>query len=404
MKPEIEDLIDIYKNIEKYKKRIVDVVKLGPISAIAEALNVHQKISFKKERQRAEILKQNKYFLKELSGIKNRLGEKFFILRDEISEPELWHTSHFFSPGNIILLNSDFAEPKIVIEAAFPRTYDEFYDFVYYLPSTTILGNGYPESEIDERDTFFEGRPLEWVIVPNSDLLIALDNRDPRFKLQCKREVFKRYEDKWKEFLGKWHISTDWSGDLKYLHVHSLPSLIVERDDYNHNLPVVIRLGPWATTDDIKRAWPRVEEIMKGSRLFRERESEDKIFIRDMAWFRMNKEESISPSKIARYWAKEFSREIDFEVIEKITRDEDSFKDVPIEDRLQEILSDDPKMDELKGRFAEARKAFIRNGLGDKVKKSIKATAKKIERQGSEEWDRSRLRSIRQASAPKTEI
>jgi hypothetical protein len=106
----------------------------------------------------------------------------------------------------------------------------------------------------------------------------------------------------------------------------------------------------------------------------------------------MNKEDATSPSKIAHFWAGKFPKEIDLEVIEKVTRHEDTFEKVPLEERLEEVLSEDPKMAELRGKFIEARKAFIRIGLKDKVKKSIKKTEKKIKRLGSENWDRNRIK------------
>ena len=409
MKQEILDLIDIYENEEKYRQRISDITHKEPIPDIAEALNLQCKISFGKDRQRAELLKLNENFLKELSGIKNRLGDKFFkLMEEEIPEASMGDPAHFFNAVNDILVKSDFAKPRVVIVNAFSRSYDEFYDYVYYLPGTPMLGDEYPESEIDEVDTFFSGRPLEWIVVVGStfpsDAVFGIrhelsfnieDMEDTKFSRKCKELVFKRYQDKWNEFLAKWHISINWNGDLKYLHLHSLPSVIVDRDNKNHNLPVIIHLGAWATSDDVKRAWPRIEAIMKEARIYRERESEDRLFIRDMIWFRMNTDEASSPSKIAQFWAKKFPEQIDLEVIERVTRDEETFGDVPLKECLEEVLSDDPKMAELRGRFIEARKAFIRIGLKDKVKKSIKKTEEKIKRLGSEDWDRNREKLLK---------
>lgn len=371
MQPETEELIEIYGNIEKHRQRIADAAKRAPIPDIPEVHNAQDKLNFGKNRQRAEILKLNDAFLKELSGIKNRLGEKFFrVMEGELIE----------AGSKAALLKSDFAEPKIAIEQAFTPDYSEYPAYLYYLPGTRISEDGFPESEIDlGRDSFFNDQPLEWVIMHEYDPDYKQIGT-PSFKLRCMEEVYNRYLDKWNEFLTKWHISIDWNGDLQYLHLHSLPSVIVERDDKNHNLPVVIRLGAWATSDDIKRAWPRVEEIMKEAQIFRERESEVIIFIRDICWFRMNKKDAILPSKIAHFWAEKFPKEINLEVIEKVTRDEDSFENVPLEERLEEVLSEDPKMAELRGRFFEARKIFIRSGLKDKVKKSIKKTEKRIKR------------------------
>lgn len=88
MKQEIEDLIEIYGNRKKYQQRITDLSRINDpsmdkLSTLLEKHKIKDKIDFGKNRQRAEMLKQNELFLKELSGIKNRLGEKFFRLMEE---------------------------------------------------------------------------------------------------------------------------------------------------------------------------------------------------------------------------------------------------------------------------------------------------------------------------------
>lgn len=397
MKPEIEDLIEIYGNKEKYRQRIIDVAKKTPIPDLAEALDVQDKINFGKNRQRAELLKQNEDFLKELSGIKNRLGEKFFkLMEDEITmEGNLIEAS-----SEAALLKSDFAEPKIIIQLMSSPEPGAELDIWYCLPGT-LPGTG---SEIDLMcDSFFDGPPLEWVILDEDNEIFNPTCKrieTPAFKLRCKKKVFNRYLDKWIEFLTKWHISREWNGDLQYLYVHSLPSVIVERDDESHNLPVVIRLGAWATLEDVKEAWTTVERTMKEAHIYRERESEN--FLRDHIWSQLNKRESMSPLNIARFWAEKFPKEIDLEVIEKLARADDTFEKEKPEGLLEEINSD-PYMGELKGRFIEARKAFIKTGLKDRVKKSIKKTEEKIRRLGSEDWDRNRAKIFRRAEpVPKT--
>jgi len=398
MKPEVEELIEIYGNKEKYQQRITDLsrntdLSKDKLSDLLEKDDIKSKIDFGKNRQRAEILKQNDDFLKELSGIKNRLGEKFFRLMEEvISEGPFKWREGFLTAGKDLLLKYDFAKPKVIISHSFLSEHENYPSEVFYLPGTPIESDDWPESTVYEKDSYFDGLPLEWVVVPEHELTFNIKIDDPKFMFRCKEKLFKNYLDKWKKFLTKWHISTNWNGELDKLHAYSLPSVIVERDDKNHNMPVIIHLGAWATREDVKEAWTTVEEIMKEARIFRERESEDKIFIRDLIWFRMNKEDATSPSKIAHFWAGKFPKEIDLEVIEKVTRHEDTFEKVPLEERLEEVLSEDPKMAELRGKFIEARKAFIRIGLKDKVKKSIKKTEKKIKRLGSENWDRNRIK------------
>jgi hypothetical protein len=386
MKQEILDLIDIYENEPKYQDRISDTGQKQPIPDMAEALNLQDKINFGKNRQRAELLKLNEVFLKELSGIKNRLGEEFLKFIEDVD-------NSFPRDYREDLLKSNFAEPKVVISHSFSDEHGNEGE-VFYLPGTRIEGDGFPESEVYEEDSYFKGQPLEWVVVPEYELFNT-NIDDPKFRFRCKEKVFIRYISKWFGFLTKWHISHLWNGDLEYLHVHSLPSISIEIDRDNQNLPIRICLGAWATLEDLKREWPNVEKLMKDERIYRERESDN--FLRDLIWYQLSKNEAMSPLKIAHFWAKKFPKEIDLEAIEKVTKDEETFEGVPIEERLEEVLSDDPKMAELRGRFIEARNDFIHTGLKDKVRKSIRKTEEKIKRLGSEEWDRNRQRLFKAA-------
>lgn len=404
MKKEIEDLIEIYENREKYQEAADNALKAEPLPRLAEGLNILNNISFGKNRQRAELLKLNENFLKELSGIKNRLGDKFFrLMEEEIPEAAIGDPALFFHAADDIMLKSDFAEPKVILSHTFVFEREDFPSSVFYLPGTLIGTNDWPESTVEEEDPYFAGDPLEWVIVPDYELTHNIKLDDPKFKFQCKKQVFTNYQNKWNEFLTKWHISGNWNGDLENLHVHSLPSVIVESDRKNHNTPVIIHVGVSATEDDLRRAWPQVEEIMKEARVFRVREPKDKPFLRDLIWYRLNKEESLSPSKIARDWAKRCRREIDLELIEKLIKHEPEFEKETPEGLLEEVNSDSSAgMAELRGRFLEARKAFVQTGLKDQVKKSIKNTEKKIMRLSSEEWDRNRARLLfERAVAPK---
>lgn len=394
MSKEIEDLIEIYEHKDEHRQRIRQATTRVPIPDIAEALTLQERIQFGKNRQRAELLKQNEMFSKELEAIKQRLGKRFFDLAETIINDD--SPSSIYASVLEAVSHSAFADPEIVF------VHTEYLDpgvveHHYYRPGTPLATDGAPIYDIEPSgDPLFDGFPLEYVIIdPVQDWDKAERIGTQAFRDECKLKVYEHYLDKWIAFLDKWHISLNWNGDLQYLHVHSLPSVIVELDQGSHNLPVVIRLGAWATYDDVKDAWPKVEQTLKEAHVYRERESEN--FLRDYIWYRQNKEDSLSPASIAREWAKMFPKEIDLEIIEKLTRDEDAFEAVPLKERLEEVLSGDPAMAELKGRFIEARKAYISSGLRDKVKKSIKKTEEKIKRFGSDEWDRNRQRLLRPA-------
>ncbi|MCG7851562.1 MAG: hypothetical protein MIO92_03480 [Methanosarcinaceae archaeon] len=396
MHKEIEDLFKLYAHKDDYQERIAAAAAEEPFPDIAEALNLRDKIDFGKDRQRAEMLKQNSIFLKELSRIKEELGEGFFrLIEQAIPEPGLGNPDKISSIGprkfnNLcrdLVLTSDFAEPVVIIEKEFIDVNGHPFP-VYYLPGTPIFGDGWPEREVGTGPDPF---PPGWVILksfdPDCDKIGT-----PEFAAKCKEELFARYIGKWGDFLENWHISLNWNGDLQYLHVHALPSVIVEIDKRSHNLPVVIRLGAWAAREDVGAAWPIVEEKMKEARVYRERENDN--FLRDQIWYKQSKDLSMPPSAIALEWAKRFPKEVDLEVIEKLTRDEQTFMDVPPQEILEEVLKDD-RLAELKGRFIEARKAYISTSLRDRVKKSIKATEKKIMRLGSDDWDRNRERLLK---------
>ena len=413
MKQEILDLIDIYEHEEIYQQQIAEAKK-ERIPNIPKILELHGKINFDKNRQRAELLKLNDIFLNELKGIKNRLGKKFFETRmEEIPEAAQESPRSFYEYGDQLISNSDFTEVRIIIselefiEGPNSEPINRYYrpDPIEMFPGGPLIGlepgAGIqdPRLEVElPKDPHFNGTLLEAVIVDIND--VNLDEiRNPKFLLDCKKTIFKRYSDKWQEFVMKWHISSDWNGELEYLSFHSLPSLMIEIDHKNQNLPIIIRLGAWATLDDIKKSWPTVERQMDEARLYRERESDN--FLRDLTWYRMNKDEEMSPAAIAQFWAARFSKEIDLETIEKITRDDPTFANVDPEERLKEALSGDTNLSELRDRFKEERALFLRYGLKDKVKKSIKNLAKKIDRIGSEYWDRNRKSPFHRAVSPK---
>ena len=404
MNKDIEDLIEVYAHKDDYQERIAAAATKMPFPDIAEALNLKDKINFGKDRQRAEMLKQNDVFLKELTSIKERLGEKFFKML-EIPADDL-------ACYEKTIAESGFAEPIIVVEITGSSRFSES-PCPYYFP---VDAPEIPDDPCDDpappefsiklaKDSLFkdESCALEYDIARDyGDAEIwgkgakrQIDFEwlhDPSFLAICKVSLFEKYCRKWKGFLDKWHISYNWNGDLESLHFHSLPSVIVEIDAKNYNLPVVVRIGAWATREDVGAAWPAVEEKMKEARVYRERESDN--FLRDQIWYKQNKDLGMTPLQIAREWAKRFPKEIDLEVIEKLTRDEETFMDVPPQEVLEEVLSDD-KLAELKGRFIEAHKAYISTGLRDRVKKSLQATEKKIKRLGSEDWDRNRERVLK---------
>jgi hypothetical protein len=123
MKPEIEELIELYKNREEDQARMDVAAKAQAIPELAEFLNVQNKITFDRRRQRAELLKLNERFLEELSGIKNRLGEKFFkLLEEEIGSVDYESPAKFFAASRNIVAESDFAE--LVIDSRAPPVLD----------------------------------------------------------------------------------------------------------------------------------------------------------------------------------------------------------------------------------------------------------------------------------------
>jgi hypothetical protein len=364
MKSDIERLIEEYRSQKDSKGKAREAAK----------------VESGKDGQRVKLLKQNEVFLTEFNTIKARLGQKFFSLLETPAPDAAAHRE--------AVLNSDFAEPRFVIERYVLAKEDLEFEYYYASLGGIPYDEGKAFSDLDY-DQVFNGPAPELIVIPEHQL-DEIDIWTKEHKDWSKIEVYNRFYKAWQSFLEKWHIAISWKGDLGSLHLHSVPSVIVELDAKNHNLPVVIRVGAWATRDDVGDAWPAVRKKMKEAHVYMARKNDNAR--RDEIWHKQNRRLEMSPLQIAREWAKRFPKEIDLEVIKKLTMKEETFMGVAPEEVLEEVLSGDPSMAELKGRFIEARKAYISSGLRDRIKKSIQATERKIKRLGSEDWDRNRER------------
>lgn len=285
------------------------------------------------ENQRGELLKRNEMFLKELEGISKRLGKEFFKTK-ELSREKLGELSN-----DNILLKLDYPKVKImeidcpVEEAELADFYKEFWGSPKEIYD--------PLSEI-ERDSFFESRDIDTILVYDKDL----DNI--RTKIEFKLTVLDRYKKEWKIFCVKWRIDNKWNGNLSNL-------LISIGFDYRS----LYKKG-------------------KGSN-----------FNRDLCWYDLNKKKGYSPGGIAKLWLKYRPEDIDKLVAQKIKRKYKISKGMSISDFLKKIKSDDPRMKEIRDDFEEEKKIYATGQVGrakftprfiDVIKKAINRMDKRIKR------------------------
>jgi len=280
------------------------------------------------ENQRAELLKRNEMFLKELEGRSKRLGKEFFKIK-ELSRENLEELSK-----DNILLKLDYPKVKImqidcpVEEAKYANILSAYYGYD---------SDRYdPISEI-EKDSFFESRDIDTILVYDEDL----DNI--RTKIEFKLTVLDGYKEEWKRFCIKWHINNKWNGDLSNLSEYQYPHKERKRSNFN----------------------------------------------RDLCWYDLNKKKGYSPGGIAKLWLNYRPEDIDRLVATKIIKKYEILKGVSIADFLEEILSDDPEIKEIRDDFEEEKKIYATGQVGrakftprfiDVIKKAINRMDKRIKR------------------------
>lgn len=363
---ELENLLEVYANKDKYLgelKSLNDPQQNKKLS-LAERFNalfeLQHRLDFGKKRQSGWLLKYNDDFLNELSSIKSRLGENFFKILEEVE---------YDQPGelDIFLRSSDFVEPTITTEAE--------------LLATLPLDSNTSDIQLP-KDPYFLCTHLDFIVFEDEEL--EQKNVDKSLRLRkCKVKIFFRYLNKWQEFCVKWNLSIEWSGNIDYLQFQTPPALKVQQDKTNRNYPIVIRLGKWATRDDLEKTWETVERLMQQIGLWREREGEK--FLRDLIWFQLNKKINWPPSKIAEYWVSKFPREYDLNILKKAMKKEwqyDEYNDKDWADLLVKIYSRNKDVEEFRTKFLIERSVYLKTGLRERIKKSLAKINKQIKRQG----------------------
>lgn len=322
------------------------------------------KKNYDKKTQRAALLKRNKNFLNELEGIKKRLGNEFYKVKDvnvnKIKE---------FSNDNI-LLKLDYPKANIIISEEPLEKVDAAY-LEYHLYGGF---DGYNPRAAIKDDSYFKNFPdLDTVIIYDEDL------NSLRTKIICKFQVLRAYVERWIEFCAKWQIGSSWGGELSTLSKFQNPLVSISINYRNLGLPIQINIGPWTSWKDIKQRWHEIELIKRTS--FSKPKKKSQVFSRDLCWYDLNKKFKLSPGKISKLWIKHRPKDVDLLVIKRVRREE---KNELSEEKASELLREikiDPAMNDLRIKFEKEREIYVDgtySPLKDLIKKAIKSMDLKI--------------------------
>jgi len=322
------------------------------------------KKDYDKKTQRAALLKRNKNFLNELEGIKKRLGNEFYKVKD-VYVHKLKETSN-----DNILLKLDYPKANIIISEKPLEDVDAAY-LEYHLYRGF---DGYNPRAAIKDDSYFKNSPdLDTVIVYDEDL------NSLQTKIICKFQVLRAYVEKWIEFCAKWQIDSSWGGELSTLSKFQNPLVSISINYRNLGLPIQINIGTWTSWEDIKQRWHEIELIKRTS--FSKPKKKSQVFSRDLCWYDLNKKFKLSPGKIGKLWIKHRPEDVDLLVMKRVRRDE---KNELSEEKASELLREikiDPAMNDLRIKFEKEREEYVEgpySPLKDLIKKAIKSMDLKI--------------------------
>jgi hypothetical protein len=324
----------------------------------------NSKKDYDKKTQRAALLKRNKNFLNELGGIKKRLGNEFYKVKD-VNVNKIKEITN-----DNIMLKLDYPKANIFISEEPLEEVDMAYvEYLFYGEF-----DGYNPRAAIKDDSYFKNSPdLDTVIVYDEDL------NSLQTKITCKFQVLRAYVEKWIEFCAKWQIDSSWGGELSTLSKFQNPLVSISINYRNLGLPIQINIGPWTSWKDIKQRWHEIELIKRTS--FSKPKKKSRVFSRDLCWYDLNKKFKLSPGKIGKLWIKHRPEDVDLLVMKKVRRDE---KKELSEEKASELLREikiDPAMNDLKIQFEKEREIYVEgpySPLKDLIKKAIKSMDSKI--------------------------
>ena len=332
------------------------------IQAIKTLIRFYKK-DFDKIIQRSELLKRNKFFLEEYQGFKQRVGKLFFKVKN-------------LDDKETITLKKD----NILLKLDYPPV-----DYRKISHSKNININRYAK--------LYGDRYFKYAL--NLDIAIYNPPANIEEGILNKQEVLRRYINKWEDFCERWDIKCKWNGDIQNLEKYLREPVEIYRDNDLNILKFsyFIRINQWATIEDVRAKWSKVEKLQKefwsrGKKEFRTN------FGRDLIWHDLAKKYNLQPSQIAGIWIKNFPQDIELLIIRRFKKyiDNDDLGGRVLDDKLllkeikEGFLSDKYKcaFDEEKdyyitGRIKRGSKfVTVPKPLIDVIKKAVKRMEKQI--------------------------
>jgi len=258
--------------------------------AVFKILNAYKE-PWDRNTQRAELLKRNANFLKELENVKEELGGDLFFKVRNISFNEIM---------------MDKTRENI------------------------LLKNDYPKNPI-----------------------YRLDKKCWE-KLRIGQDIIKRYtilereyKPKWKEFCIRWHIEPKWNGNISSLKKFMRPPLLLHRVEDNKRgiSTIILTIDNWTINKDIRDAWHEVEKYQN---IIWKKQEKRTNFMRDLCWYDLSEKCGMKPKQIAELWVQKFPEEIDLFVVRRMKKEIEKEKKEKLKGR---VLTDSQWLNEIKFGF-----------------------------------------------------
>jgi len=137
---------------------------------------------------------------------------------------------------------------------------------------------------------------------------------------QAHEELTKNTEtiEQYMKFLRKWHISSNWDGEINSLSKFIKDTPIIIYDAFSacestihlreqEPLPdesefdyLYLKIDAWTSLEDIKKIWPRIQDLQK--KIFDFKAEQKTNFGRDLCWYDLKKQHKLSYGQIAKLW------------------------------------------------------------------------------------------------------
>lgn len=301
--------------------------------------------------QKAELLRRNRKFLKELEKKLNwtRLDGFREEFQEQVKEfRETWTNRYYLKIRKELFGKLKKRRSKIVEKIIDKNSVEEIGS-----KDITAMFHRFIDDEVEEESRIelkfhYQGRILDW--------------------------------DK---FCKKWNIHHEWDGDLNTLNDYLKPPIellhVKGGDDFAPSL--LLKITEWTTLNDVKDIWGTVEKYQKKMGKKWEKRTN---FTRDLCRYDLAKEHGLKPRQIAEIWIEEFPDEIDILVARRMKKKihKEDFKGRALDDYelINEIKSGYLK-EKYKSYYEDERTFYTTGKTGDStlnppfidaIKKSIK--------------------------------